>query len=625
MSRQYTYTYDDSHRLVQVGLPSTAAIQYNYSMGRLDSVVTPDGTTSIAYDSAGRVYTVSRGAESATFGYDGDLLTSRTLSGTLNQTLSLVYDDDFSVESVTYAGATENFAYDDDDLITGAGAFTIGRNALNGLPESVTDGTATVTRTINGYGEVTGVSTVVNGTTVSWSTTLDNAGRITVKTENVGGTATTYGYTYDDLGHLETVTKNGVLDEEYTVDNKGRRTLDTVVSRSISNRSFTYDNEDRMLTAGSATYTYDDDGYLATKTVGSDVTTYTYTRSGALKSVILPSTDVIDYVLDAGEQRIAKKVNSVVTEKYLWAGLTGLLAVYDGSDTLLARFEYADWPMPVKMVQGGNTYYLAYDQVGSLRAVLEDDGTIVHEITYDSFGNILTETNSGLTIPFGFAGGLHDRDTGLVRFGYRDYDPDTGRWTAKDPIGFKGGDTNLYAYCHGKPLILVDSSGLDTYIVNRQLLGLHEGMVQRYGSFAPGEIPPRGASRHDPLTHTFVVTTTKEDKIGIETITHTYSWGNEYDDQGRGLWFRDRPEDISSAQDALGTGLAERVGDSSMDPFVQAAFEDFTSRPPDTRHKWRPWNNCKHEAWRVVDQAYYLRKCELRRVGTVSSIRSAAR
>ena len=44
-----------------------------------------------------------------------------------------------------------------------------------------------------------------------------------------------------------------------------------------------------------------------------------------------------------------------------------------------------------------------------------------------------------MKIPFGFAGGLHDRDTNLVRFGARDYDPSIGRWTAKDPIDFAGG------------------------------------------------------------------------------------------------------------------------------------------------------------------------------------------
>jgi RHS repeat-associated protein len=71
---------------------------------------------------------------------------------------------------------------------------------------------------------------------------------------------------------------------------------------------------------------------------------------------------------------------------------------------------------------------------------------------------VLTDTNPGFQ-PFGFAGGLYDVDTGLVRFGARDYDPHTGRWTAKDPIRFGGGDTNLYGYVVGDPVNLTDPSG----------------------------------------------------------------------------------------------------------------------------------------------------------------------
>ena len=62
--------------------------------------------------------------------------------------------------------------------------------------------------------------------------------------------------------------------------------------------------------------------------------------------------------------------------------------------------------------------------------------------------------------PFGFAGGHYDADTGLVRFGARDYDAVTGRWTAKDPIGFGGLSTNLYEYVHNDPVNRFDPSGL---------------------------------------------------------------------------------------------------------------------------------------------------------------------
>ena len=127
---------------------------------------------------------------------------------------------------------------------------------------------------------------------------------------------------------------------------------------------------------------------------------------------------------------------------------------------LLMRFEYADSRMPVSMTSGGSTYYLTYDQVGSLRVVANDSGNVVKRIDYDSFGNIIADTNPAFEMPFGFAGGLHDIDTGIVRFGYRDYDPDVGRWTAKDPIGFGGGDTDLYGYVLNNPVNFIDPYGL---------------------------------------------------------------------------------------------------------------------------------------------------------------------
>ncbi len=73
-------------------------------------------------------------------------------------------------------------------------------------------------------------------------------------------------------------------------------------------------------------------------------------------------------------------------------------------------------------------------------------------------GDITSDTNPGFQA-FGFAGGLYDPDTKIVRFGARDYDSETGRWTSKDPILFEGGDTNLYGYVLQDPANLTDSSG----------------------------------------------------------------------------------------------------------------------------------------------------------------------
>ena len=124
--------------------------------------------------------------------------------------------------------------------------------------------------------------------------------------------------------------------------------------------------------------------------------------------------------------------------------------------------------MPVAMTDAsGAKYYLHYDQVGSLRAVSDTNGNVVKEISYDAFGNILTDSNPNFKVPFGFAGGLYDPDTQLTHFGYREYDSFTGKWTAKDPIGFAGGDSNLYGYVLNDPVNFVDPTGLDPRLNGR--------------------------------------------------------------------------------------------------------------------------------------------------------------
>jgi RHS repeat-associated protein len=97
--------------------------------------------------------------------------------------------------------------------------------------------------------------------------------------------------------------------------------------------------------------------------------------------------------------------------------------------------------------------------VGSVRLVVNaDTGEVAQRIDYDEFGNVLRDTHPGFQ-PFGFQGGLYDRDTGLVRFGSRDYDPKIGRWLTKDPLGFEAG-LNFYAFCGNDPVNKIDPMGL---------------------------------------------------------------------------------------------------------------------------------------------------------------------
>jgi len=468
ISGTYSYVYDRDRRLTQINFPSGLQIKNIYGNGRLAQIQTPEGNIDFTYFCASMVESITKGAEGIVYGYDGQLVTSETLSGTLNQTLEYTYNNDFNLTGFTYAGGTTSYTYDNDGLLTGAGNFTIARNIANGLPEVVSGGSLSLSRSFNGYGELESQDYTINSNSLtSWSLVRDDSGRITKKTEVVDNVTSTYDYTYDPMGRLLTVTKDGSLVEEYQYGPNGARISEVNILRGITApKSYAYSDEDHLLQAGSTTYQYDADGFLVNKTAGTDVTEYVYSSRGELLQVKLPDGKVIEYIHDPYGRRIAKAINGTITEKYLWGGLTTLLAVYDGSDNLLMRFEHADDRMPVLMVKGASTYYLTYNQIGTLKIISDLSGNVIKKIDYDSFGNIVDDTNSSFEIPFRFAGGLYDKDTGLIRLGYRDYDPDISRWTAKDPMLFESEDTDLYGYCLNDPFNYVDPEGLSYITYN---------------------------------------------------------------------------------------------------------------------------------------------------------------
>jgi RHS repeat-associated protein len=130
------------------------------------------------------------------------------------------------------------------------------------------------------------------------------------------------------------------------------------------------------------------------------------------------------------------------------------------------RFVYASRPNTpdFMVVANGAVYKFINDERGSPRLIVNTTtGAVVESITYDEFGNQTVGLDTGAfpawMQPFGFAGGLYDEDTGLVRFGARDYQAQTGRWLAKDPILFGGGQSNLYVYVNNDPINHTDPSG----------------------------------------------------------------------------------------------------------------------------------------------------------------------
>ena len=167
-------------------------------------------------------------------------------------------------------------------------------------------------------------------------------------------------------------------------------------------------------------------------------------------------------MIDGENRRIGKTVNGTLVQGFLYESQLEPVAELDGSGNVVSRFVYCGCGagnIPQQMIRDGVTYRIIADHLGSPRLVVDSTtGAVLQRMDYDEFGNVTLDTNPGFQ-PFGFAGGIYDRDTGLTRHGARDYDPETGRWTAKDPIRFAGKDTNLFGYVFSDPINAIDPSG----------------------------------------------------------------------------------------------------------------------------------------------------------------------
>jgi RHS repeat-associated protein len=333
------------------------------------------------------------------------------------------------------------------------------------------------------------LSGTLDGALYAVSYTRDVLGRITQQIETIGGVITTYDYAYDLAGRLEVAQKNGIQIASYHYDANGNR------SGGI------YDAQDRLLSDGSNTYVYTANGELLTRTNTAGSTAYTYDVLGNLSRVVLPDGTDIEYLIDGRNRRVGKKVDGELVQGFLYQDLLHPIAELDSGGNVAARFVYADKPnVPAYMIKDGQTYRILSDHLGSPRLVVDvASGAVLQRIDYDAWGNVEQDTNPGFQ-PFGFAGGLYDRQTGLVRFGARDYDSETGRWTAKDPILFVGGVANLYNYVDGNPIDHIDSLGLDwfrpqsdKYVVGRENSGLVE----------PGKGLGKFIDDYVPAGHTF--------------------------------------------------------------------------------------------------------------------------
>lgn len=435
------------------------------------------------YDAAGRETSTDYGAESDAIafaaGEERPSTLTRTPDGGAAQTLKLSYDGllptafeqsgpadarfDFTTgpelqltsTSLTSGAdsATTAFAYDDDGRLTTYGPFTLTHAGGGGAVSAMADGTLAASFGYDGAGRLAKRKLALGADTPYQSDlTYDSRGRVKQRKEKVGATTTTLDYAYDDTGQLKTVKDGAATVESYAYDANGNRTTrDTGTAQTA-----TYDDGDRITQQGSTDYTVDQDGFMTHR--GADA--FDSSPSGDLLSATVGG-QTVTYAYDALGRRTARTKGGA-TEQYFYGDPTNAFAVTASRTAAgdLTRYFYDDSDALVALERGGVRSYVGSDQAGTPKVVFSADGTVLKRLAYDSFGNLQSDSAPGYELPIGFGGGLADPVTGLVRFGLRDYDPASGRFTARDPSFLRGSPINRYAYAGSDPVGHRDPTGL---------------------------------------------------------------------------------------------------------------------------------------------------------------------
>jgi RHS repeat-associated protein len=266
----------------------------------------------------------------------------------------------------------------------------------------------------------------------------------------------------------------------------GYDTLDRLTSAShpllATPQAFAYDPVGNRTTGGSVVnagnqltadanfaYQYDDNGNLTRKTLlaTGNYTQYTYDAENRLTKVedfaagnptaIATST----YRYDGLGRRIEKVANGQ-TKRYVYDG-EGILLEYDGANVLQARYTHGPGiDEPITVTKGGSTFFYHQDGLGTVTDLTDSVGATAKSYAYDAYGTIL-ESPGTVEQPYTYTGREFDSESGLYYYRARYYDSMTGRFLQKDPIGFSGGDRNLYSYVSNSPIKWVDPFGLFKY------------------------------------------------------------------------------------------------------------------------------------------------------------------
>jgi RHS repeat-associated protein len=492
----------------------TATMTYQYDANnRLTSEQDPNSSYAFTYDGIGELTKVDNlGTPNAprmwlTFSYDafGNVLKITDSSSGGFPAISYGYDQDNNLalaQFKTFGNGRARLYYDQSDRLT-----TVTRDGGNGGASIQT------VWSYDNADRVTGIthSSSSAGALATFTYGFDQASQLTSYTGPEGSLT----YTYDNASELTGV--GNARSESYSYDLNGNRNM----------TGWSTGGNNRLTGDGTFTYAYDNEGNLLSKTRLSDSQQWTFTwdyRNRLTQAVVKTSVGVTVandiFTYDVEDQRIGKSTNG--TQTWTFYKDHNPYADFNGSGTLVYRYLYGKGLDQLLGRDDGTAskWYLT-DNIGSVRLFVTTAGTILDQLSYDSYGNILTETNSANGDRFKYTARDWDSEIGVQYNRERYYDPKAGRWLSLDPRGLSA-ESNLYRYAGNDPTVYTDPAGLTTQKVRAAYM--------TPTGFAEQEVPALGfgPSGLKPKNNTVILIGGRDPK--------TKPWDPDYVDDGATYW-----------------------------------------------------------------------------------------
>ena len=391
--------------------------------------------------------------------------------------------------------------------------------------------------------------------------TFDTANRLSGIAHKQGAmNLNTYAYTYDPLSRIATIVSTLEGTDTYSYDQTSQ--LVGATHTSHGNETYGFDANGNRNTSGFTTgtnnqttaglgftYTFDDEGNRTTKTETSTgkIEEYTWDHRNRLTKVVFRNTSggaivkKVDYEYDAYNRLVRRTFDAdgagagAATNQY-WVYDEGINAVlqFDGSSATNLSHRYlwsnnVDELLADEQIAGTNTLWGLADHLGSLRDIADyiestSVTTITNHRTTNSFGKLISETNTSVDLIYAFTGKQSDEATGLQHNLFRWLDPSLGQWLNEDPLGFHANDANVRRYVNNRWLYGVDPSGLQPpWVIPPSSPGM--GHARQYVDYVD-------LMQRRPLTRGEIVIVRQVygDRINVDRV-QVYDrpyWGNLY-------------------------------------------------------------------------------------------------